>query len=177
VQEKSLFVILQSFPQAVIEEDLKRLREVCNHSNEGEEIYVGISPNDYGILSLARSYKRALAVLRIAKKQNKPQLHYNNMGINQLLIEVEDMKVLKKFYDDTIGKLENYDIKNQTNYVEILKKYIDKNNSVEQVAKETYVHRNTINYKIKKIKEILECELNYKDILNLVLAFHIKEYL
>ena len=51
------------------------------------------------------------------------------------------------------------------------------NSSVQEVAKQTFVHRNTINYIIKKIKEILNCELNYDDKLNIMLAFYIKKLL
>ena len=42
---------------------------------------------------------------------------------------------------------------------------------IAEVARITYVHRNTVNYKIKKIKEILGCELTQKDKLELMLAF------
>ena len=73
--------------------------------------------------------------------------------------------------------MEAYDKKNQTDYLLTLKYYLENNASVQEVAKETYVHRNTINYKIKKIKEILQCDLNYQDCLKLLLAYQIKELL
>jgi DNA-binding PucR family transcriptional regulator len=102
---------------------------------------------------------------------------YNESGIYQLLIEVDDMKVLKKFYDQSLGQIVDYDLKNETDLLTILKLYLDYNHSVERVAKETYVHRNTVNYKIKKIKEILDCELTYEDGVRLLLAYHIHEFI
>lgn len=176
-QDKHLIVVLQSFPQNIVKSALDRLNEVCNSGDKTYRIFAGISMKDYGILSLQRSYKRAISVLRISEKQNKAQVFYRNIGFYQLLIEVEDMQVLKRFYEDTLGQLEDYDEKYQTDYINILKSYLDNNNSVEKVAKENYVHRNTVNYKIKKIKEILQCDLNYQDGLKLFLAFHIKEIL
>ena len=91
------------------------------------------------------------------------------------MIEVEDKSVLKRFYDDTIGVLELYDEKHDSDYCYILKCYLDNNDSVEKVAKDTYVHRNTINYKIKKIKEILGTTLSNEDSLQYMLAYKTKD--
>lgn len=176
-QDKNLIIVLQSFPQNVVEDALDRLNEVCSYSYPKYRIRAAISVNDLGIKSLSRNYKRAIALLHIAEKQNKAKISYLNSGFYQLLIEVEDTKVLKRYYEDTLGQLEAYDQKYQTDLLFILKCYLDHNASVQEVAKETYVHRNTINYKIKKIKEILQCDLNYQDEIKLLLAFHIKELL
>ncbi|TCK93217.1 DNA-binding PucR family transcriptional regulator [Natranaerovirga hydrolytica] len=175
-QDQYFIVILQNFSKENISKGLYRLEELCK-DEKGYTICSGISRSDFGILSLSRNYKRAISVLKIAQKQVQNQLFYDDIGLYQLLIEVEDMKVLKKFYEDTLGQLEDYDKKNQTDYLETLKLYLDNNNSVEKVAKITFVHRNTINYKIKKIKEIIDCELNYQDGLKIYMAFHMKDFL
>ncbi len=175
-QDKYLILVLQSFPIQGIENALERLKEVCQYG-EGYKFYAGIGVNDDHIRSLPRNYKRSMAVLQFAQKQGEDKISYRNIGIYQLLIEVEDPQILKRFYIDTLGQLEDYDEKNQTDYRVTLKAYLDSNSSVQEVAKETFVHRNTINYKLKKIKEILQCDLNYQEGLKLLLAFHIKELL
>jgi|SRR5665648_58160 len=176
-QDKNLIVVLQSFPQEIVEAAMDRLAEVCKYGYPDYRITVGISVNDLGIHSLPRNYKRAIALLRIAERQGQAKLSYRNSGLFKLLIEIEDTKVLKRFYEETLGQLDAYDKKYQTDYRFTLKAYLDNNASVQEVAKDTYVHRNTINYKIKKIKEILKCDLNYQDGLKLLLAYHLKELL
>lgn len=176
-QDKCLIVVLQSFPLDTVENALDRLKEVCNYGDENYWIRAGISDNEIGILSLAKSYKRAISVLQIAEKQNISKSSYRNLGLYQLLIEVEETQVLKRFYEETLGKLEDYDEKNKTDYLSTLKYYLYNSASVQEVAKKTYVHRNTINYKIKKIKEILQCDISYEDGLKLILALYIKEIL
>lgn len=176
-QDKYLIVVLQNFPQSVVEGALDRLNEACGCSGQAYRIRAGISINEPGIHSLPRNYKRAVALLPIAEKQDKARISYGNIGVYQLLVEVEDTDVLKKFYEGTLGPLEAYDEKYQTDFLETLKCYLENNASVQEVAKATFMHRNTINYKIKKIKEILGCELTYQDGVNLLLAFHIKEML
>jgi len=176
-QDKNLVAVLQNFPQSIVENAVDQLQEVCRYGYPNNRICAGISVNDSGIKSLPRNYKRAIALLHIAGKQNKDKLSYQNSGLYQLLIEVEDTKELKRFYEDILGELEAYDQKYHTDYLLTLKSYLDNNTSVQEVAKETFVHRNTINYKLKKIKEILQCDLDYHDGLRLLLAFHIKELL
>lgn len=174
-QDKYVIAVLQDFPSEILESSLDRLKEVCNYGGGKYSIHAGISGNATGVQSLPQNYKRALAVLKIAIKQGVYLLFYHNIGIYQLLIEVEEAKVLKSFYKNTIGKLEDYDMKYNTDYIKTLKAYLQSNASVQEVAQVTFVHRNTINYKIKKIKEILGCNLDYEDGIKLLLAFHIKE--
>lgn len=176
-QDKYLIIVLQGFPQDFIESAVEHLNEVCNFGGREYHIRAGISINDAGIHSLPRNYKRAVALLHLAERQGKAAVSYRNIGLYQLLLEVEDQNVMKTFYEETLGQLEAYDEKNQTDYLFTLKQYLENDASVQEVAKETFVHRNTINYKIKKIKEILQCDLTYQDGLRLLLAFHIRELL
>lgn len=176
-QDKYLIIVLQNFPQDFIESAVERLNEVCNFGGSEYRIRAGVSVNDTGIHSLPKNYKRAVSLLKIAERQDKAAVSYRTIGLYQLLLEVEDPNVMKSFYMETLGQLEAYDEKNRTDYLFILKQYLENNASVQEVAKETFVHRNTINYKIKRIKEILCSDLTYQDGLKLLLAFHIRELL
>ena len=69
---------------------------------------------------------------------------------------------MKEFHDETIGDLEVYDEVNNTDYVELLINYFENNCKVNETASSLYIHRNTVNYKINKIEEILD--LNLSDI-------------
>ncbi|WP_018701876.1 helix-turn-helix domain-containing protein [Anaeromusa acidaminophila] len=56
--------------------------------------------------------------------------------------------------------------------------YLEQDGSVQAVAKLTYVHRNTINYKLKKIRELTGCDLaRSEERLQLMLALKIGEVL
>lgn len=176
-QDKYLIVVLQNFPQKIVEDALDQVNGVYNYGDRTYRMRGGISINDAGIGTLPQNYKRAVALLPIAEKQEKTKIAYGDIGIYQLLIEVNDTRALSRFYEETLGALKTYDEKHQTDYLHTLKSYLDNNASVQEVAKNTFVHRNTINYKIKKIKEILQCELNYQEGLKLLLAFYIKDLL
>ena len=55
--------------------------------------------------------------------------------------------------------MKEYDLVNDTNLYQVLKLYMTYNGSINQVAEELFVHRNTVNYKIKKIEQILNVNL------------------
>jgi hypothetical protein len=174
-QDKLLVAVLQSYSHHIVENAITDLEAHMKLIEPNLTLRIGISEAEYGIRSLALLYKRAVAVMKMADRQNVLYVAYDAIGVNKLLIEIDDSTVLKRFYEQTLGLLEDYDSKNQTDYFTILRYYLMYNNSVEKVSKELFVHRNTINYKIKKIKEILQCELDYNDGVNLLLAYKIKD--
>jgi len=54
--------------------------------------------------------------------------------------------------------------------------YLKYNGSIQAIAKELFTHRNTIQYRMNKIKELLDCNLeDAKDRFNYQLAFYIKD--
>jgi Regulator of polyketide synthase expression len=175
-QDKYLIAVAQSFPPPVLEKAMDTLG-VLHGRSFPDGLHAGISLSDAGLSSLPQSYKRAVALLKMAEKQKKTWVSYRNIGVYRLLIEVDDPRVLEQFYADTLGALESYDDKNHTDYMATLRSYLEHNASVQEVAQESYMHRNTINYKIKRIREILDSDLNYQDGLRLYLAFLAKELL
>ena len=70
-----------------------------------------------------------------------------------------------------------YDAENKTDYTQILRLYLESCGSIKTVADRTNMHRNTINYKIKQIREILGCELNVEDKTELLAAYRITDLL
>ena len=112
-----------------------------------------------------------MSVLKLVKSNNSDFMSYSQTGVYKLLMSVENKRNLAEYCNECLGKLAEYDRKNKTDYLGTLRLYLENDSSIAEVARITYVHRNTVNYKIKKIKEILGCELTQKDKLELMLAF------
>lgn len=176
-QDQQLLVVMQDFTEEDVEETMERLLSVANFGGKKYHFHAGFGGFAKGIEKIGRSYKRAIDVQKMAINQKSRFLGYHQIGVHQLLLEVDNKEVLQDYYDKTIGVLEDYDEKHDSNYCYILKCYLDSNNSVEKVAQHMYVHRNTINYKIKKIKEILNTDFSYEDGIKMMLAYHIKSML
>ena len=114
----------------------------------------------------------------MAKSSEKNLISFNEMGIYRAIFTAENKDVLKEMYNEKLGKLNEYDKEHNTNLKETLKLYFSNNKSIQAVSDKSYVHRNTVNYRIKKIKEILHCDFeSYKDVFSYELAFFIEDAL
>jgi sugar diacid utilization regulator len=85
---------------------------------------------------------------------------------------------IKEFSGRMIGRLKEYDKMNDSNNIEFLKLYLQEDGSVIRISRRLYMHRNTVMYKIKKIEDILECNLSAAiDKTQLIVAFIIDDIL
>ena len=76
-----------------------------------------------------------------------------------------------------MGSLINADRVNSGNLCETLEKYLNCNCNAKSTAEYMYLHRNTLNYRLNKIREILETDLDDLDTcMKLKMAFMIRNY-
>lgn len=170
-QDEAVIIVLQGV-------ETERLREMLSTiSIENEDIRVALGGAGSGIDSLPRTYKRARAALSYAEKRGARFVSYDDLGIFKIFLEVENKEELRGIYEQRLKKLEEYDRQNNSDLTQFLRLYLEHSAGVQEVAGLLNVHRNTVNYKLKKIREILNCDLSYADCMELMLAFYIKEIL
>lgn len=125
----------------------------------------GVGKTTQSIRCLYKSYRQASSVLRLQTngKVSPDNIYYNDMGIYTLLMNITDRDVLTDFIENTLQPVIDYDEKNDTNLVQILRSYMKNNGSVQATADELFVHRNTVNYRLNKIKELTGMDLSALD--------------
>ncbi|MDF2800981.1 MAG: Purine catabolism regulatory protein-like family [Anaerocolumna sp.] len=174
VQENNLVLIGSELNSQQMEEYARMLIQEVFGNIEDIKVNTGISESIIGYSRIKTCYKQALTALNTTKLINETILQYKDTGIYKLLYAVEDMNVLRLYMNGTVQRIEEYDQLHHTDYLATLKCYIDNDGSIQKVSSHLNVHRNTINYKIKAMKELFSLELNYKDITNLSIAFYIR---
>ena len=93
-------------------------------------------------------------------------------------MSITDKEVFKDYYNDTLGELIEYDKNNDSNILEVLKYYLEYNGSVQKTAEHFYVHRNSINYRLNKVQDILDMDISDLDnCIQLRLAFMVRDML
>lgn len=141
---------------------LPRIRDVIFDVYSGimktHAIFIGIGIKVMGLSELHKSYQRAITAMRMAIYQNKPFIQFEDMGFYKILFSVKDENILYSYADEILKPLDEYDA-HQHNYMELLKCYIQCDRSLELTAKEMFLHRNTVNYRIQKMKKILNSPL------------------
>lgn len=138
---------------------------------------LGVGKAINGLKNICESYEDASNILKINKLLGKEKANISPSQINiyKLFVAVENKQYFKEFYKDTLGDLEEYDLVNNTDYMHMLKSYFENNCNIKELASSLHVHRNTINYKISKIEQILNCDIsNINDRVQLYLGFLIK---
>jgi purine catabolism regulator len=144
----------------------------------GIEVEIGIG-KVYEILSISKSFNEAQDSFNMASGLRKGKVvHYDNHMIVNLLRGDNSNEKLMDFYKNTIGKLVEYDKENGTNLVETMEAYFRQNGNITEAAKELFVHRNTLIYRIDKIKMILDSDLkDSEELLEIQLGFKIRNIL
>lgn len=128
----------------------------------GETYCAGVGKLTRSARCIYKSYRQAAQIRKLHEKGhlNPSLIYYDDMNVYKILMAVEDMDILKEYYDKTIRPLADYDQNNNTDLTATLRYYLKNNCSVKETADELFVHRNTINYKLKKIEDILQKDLS-----------------
>ena len=168
---------LISVRQNTDREEISRLIKALSELHLEQKLSIGISDMGEGYQSVPNCYKEAVSALDVVRIKGCQSMAYSNIGVYKLLFGVENRDVLRTYVDDTLGNLIRFDSLNNTDYEHTLRVYLECNGSVQMTALRLDVHRNTVNYKMKVIREILGIEMNDEDKMNILLAFRAQEIL
>ena len=172
-QEDRLIVIRQS---ASVEE-IKRLVADISNAEFGSLLNIGVSDTGESLAAVTVCYKQAVSALKAAQIKGADCIFYRNIGVYKLLFGVENISILSDFTETVLGNVIRYDSMNGTDFEDTLKVYLECSGSVQLTAEKLGVHRNTVNYKMKIIREILNIEMNEEERMNILLALRAREIL
>lgn len=145
----------------------------------GMDLRIGVGNSRAYLDEVKNSRNEASAALRAAEVSGLKGniFFYRNQGIYTLLSHVDDTRILDTYVEEKLGKLLQADELNDGKLSETLENYLNCSCNAKKTAEEMFLHRNTLNYRLKKIREILGCDLEKLDTcLELKLAFLIWRY-
>ncbi len=141
----------------------------------GKKISIGVGPSSADVKNVANSHRRAKAAMRMAIHLEKTRVHFSQMGFYQVLFSVDDPTILIDFSRNTLKKLLEYDKRHGSSLTDTLEAYLKYDCSVQIVSEKTFTHRNTINYRMRKIKELLDSDLeSMEEKFTYLMAFYIR---
>ncbi|MBD7914891.1 helix-turn-helix domain-containing protein [Clostridium sp. Sa3CUN1] len=116
----------------------------------GVKSKVSISKLDKSFEGFIKGYRGAVQALEIGNKfKIKPEVY----NINEMFLEKAIFNLSKEYTDDLIKEYKN--IFNKFNYelIQTLEEVLKCDLSLTKAAKNLYIHRNTLMYRIEKIKK------------------------
>jgi len=133
----------------------------------GMKVNIGIGRYYEGIENLPKSYKEALEAIYLGKKivGSGKVIHFNDLGIYKLLLDISDKNQLKDFALNHLHALIKQDEQHGTELMATLETYLRNDKKIYKTANELFIHRNTVRYRIKKISDILGVDMGNSEIL------------
>lgn len=129
------------------------LQKICGADSQ---VYAGIGTGVAKLQKLQESYEHAMTAYQLTKTAiEKNILAYEELGVYKILSDLRHPELGEGFINEVLGGLIQYDEENGTDYLEILKAFFENDCSILYTSKAVYCHKNTLNYKMNKVKEIL----------------------
>jgi hypothetical protein len=171
IHDHKIVYVLHEDPRVASE----AIAKMCTVDKLFADKHIGVSNVCTSIEDLHKEYAHAELALKFEEKNIS---YYNNLGIFKLLAEVQDRRVLEQMYDDVLGKLSVFSNDKRADYLKTLRLYLATSGKVQLTAEENSTHRNTINYRIHKIRDILGVDLQDGDVRYLIqTALYIRDLL
>jgi purine catabolism regulator len=125
----------------------------------------GISRRVRGVAGIKKGFREAKVALDLGKVifGKGMDIHYEMLGIYGLLLGQADVNEQRRFADEIVGKLREYDASKGGELLKTLEAYFSTNGNARQTAELMYAHYNTILYRLRKIKELTGLDPNHAD--------------
>lgn len=148
--------------------DLKDLEKLARSIADtlSSEFYVhsviGIGTIVYGIKELARSFKEAQVALEVGKvfDTEKTIVSYENLGIARLIYQLPTT-LCEMFLKEVFKKGSIESLDQETLFT--IQKFFENNLNVSETSRKLFVHRNTLVYRLEKIKKLTGLDLREFD--------------
>ena len=163
--------------------DTKDLEKLARSIADGlgtefySHVLVGIGTTVEGIKDLARSFREAQVSLEVGKvfDTEKSIVSYDNLGIARLIYQLPttlcDMFLKEVFKRGSIDNLDQ-----ETLFT--IQKFFENNLNVSETSRKLFVHRNTLVYRLEKIKKLTGLDLReFDDAIVFKVALMVKKYL
>ena len=138
---------------------------------------VGIGTVAFHLRDLAKSYKEAQIAIEVGKvfDTEKYVINYENLGIGRLIYQLPttlcEMFLQEVFKKNPIDALDK-----ETLFT--IHKFFENNLNVSETARKLFVHRNTLVYRLEKIKKLTGLDLReFDDAITFKVALMVKKYL
>lgn len=171
-------LIVNNLDSEILESIIDKMYKRTKKRMPSRFIHLGIGTQMHDLHQVILSYKRAKAAVTMAEQFKYPMVLFEEMGVYQILFSIEDKRILIEMYQKLLQPLIDYDQKHHGELEHTLYYYLLYDGSQVAMAKNLYMHRNTINYRMIKIKELLNCQLEtFDEKMSYMLALYIKKML
>lgn len=167
-RENEVVIFCRLTPKESIEVVRRIAESICHQARlefPSDPLAIGIGRPTAMLSGLRDSYHQARQAMTMARRLAETQpLYFGELNVYRLLFQLEHSPELAAFCHETLGPLIEYDRTQHTNLVETLSAYFAHNGNLSATAKALFVHRNTLLYRMERIREISNLDLDNPEV-------------
>lgn len=153
------FVILVPFRMFGEDEDtVGTLRWIQDEIYEQSQVSISFGIGKYAerVTDIPHCFHRAIEALRTGYLSKKSRFiqSYRVKELIEMLRMIPE-KNLKLFYQNTLKGLADTTDKEKMDLIQTLAVYLENHCQISETAKQLYIHRNTVTYRLEKCEEIM----------------------
>ncbi|MEW9673124.1 PucR family transcriptional regulator [Ammoniphilus sp. 3BR4] len=157
------------------------LRNLQDQLYEELDVSLSFGIGNYAeqLMDIPPCFHKALEALR-SGYQSKKTRFIQSYRVKELaeLLRMIPYKNLKQFYDNTLKGLADSTDREHMDLIQTIAVYLENNCLITETAKQLYIHRNTVSYRLNKCEEILGRSLkDPNEVLKLRIALMVRSLL
>ena len=153
------------------------LARQCLREELGINSVVGISTAAEHLRELADRYKEAQVAIEVGSifEEDKNIIKYDSLGLGRIIYQLPT-RLCEMFLNEVFKKNPIESLDDDT--LETIDRFFENNLNVSETSRKLYVHRNTLVYRLEKIKKITGLDLREFDhAIVFKVALMVKQYL
>lgn len=155
----SYLVILSYTTSDNVEKAKRLLKSSFSILNERfpDLLYMGIGDTCNSLYDISSSYKKAMKSVDLCNKETRI-IDYSELGFPRLILNIAEEE-LEEYASFILGDVKEYDEKHESFFLETMEAYILSNGNTSKASSQLYIHRNTCIYRIARVNELFQIDL------------------
>jgi carbohydrate diacid regulator len=179
MNEKDIVVVKEFAQNSDIKEAYRIAQEIEQTLNNALDVktVIGISSPARHLRELSDMYKEAQIAIDVGKvfETEKTIINYENLGIGRLIYQLPT-KLCEMFLSEVFKKNPIDALDEET--LDIIKRFFENNLNISETSRKLFVHRNTLVYRLGKIKKTTGLDLReFDQAIVFKVALMVKKYL
>lgn len=183
IDETTSIIVLNAEEAIASEEDRNSFIENCAHSvldvlnNEGVTAFIGVGSYVSLFQNISKSYRDAMLALRVGKifEKNCYISRYDKLGLGRLIYQLP--ATLCQMFIDEVFPNEAYRTLDEDT-INTIESFFANNLNGSETSRELYVHRNTLVYRLDKVKKNTGLDLrSFDDAVLFKMASMVRTYI
>jgi PucR family transcriptional regulator, purine catabolism regulatory protein len=141
------------------EEFCNRLLDYCSSLTPEFVIKMGVSSNTPSIEHISNLYEECLASVKVANRRQN-LIYFDSLGLVGILLQANNLDAIEKFAYKILGNLIEEDKNKNMELTKTLYFYLENGSNVHKTARAMNLSISGLRYRLGRINEILEMEIN-----------------